>query len=372
MVAVFAFFQSCADQSRIAEPLNSPPVEPTPDPVTGAPRDGSTGQSIRPVLSWQCSDADGDPLTYDLYLGAEADPPLFLSSRITSCAVSSPLQYGTRYFWRVVALDGHGHSTSSQVWSFTTQVAALECGASATPTRGLPPLNVNFTGGAQFGQPPYTYRWDFGDDSTSTEQNPSHEYQLKGTYGAVHKVKDSLGNTCSNTLTIIVEGPPDCEGTASTNFGPPPLTVSFAGDASKGQPPYTYHWDFGDGTSSDLQDVSHTYLLEGDYDAVMTVTDSDGRFCTQLFRITLGPPLTCTAAANPPAGYVPLVVDFTAAAYGGRPPYTFVWTFGDGQGLNDQNPRHTYVSQGTFTAVLTVIDSRLATCTKSLRIAVLR
>jgi len=371
-ICLFAALQSCSESNKIAQPENSPPSKASFDPLTGAPKDGSTGQSTRPVLSWKCTDADGDPLTFDVYLGQDADPPLFESFRVTFCMVTSPLDYGTTYYWRVVAQDGRGGRTSSDTWSFTTHVAALECDASGTPMIGLPPLTVTFTGDAREGQTPYSYLWVFGDVSTSTELSPTHTYQTKGTYDAVLKVKDSLNNTCSKALTIIVEGPPDCLGTASTTFGPPPLGVIFAGNASEGQPPYSYHWDFADGKESNLQNPSHTYVAEGDYDAVMTVTDSKSRSCSQTFYITVGPPLTCTGSANPSGGYVPLTVDFSASAYGGRPPYTYVWTFGDGQALADQNARHVYVTQGSYTVVLTVIDSRSATCSKSLRIAVLR
>jgi len=370
--ALFLASQSCSKSGKIAEPENSPPSKATLDVLTGAPADGAAAQSTRPVLSWKCTDVDGDPLTYDVYLGTEPDPPIFSNARITTCAVTSPLEFGTKYYWRVVARDIHGSSTSSDTWSFTTRVAMLECYASAKPLIGLPPLTVNFTGEARVGQPPYTYLWVFGDGSISTELSPTHTYLTKGTYDAVLKVKDSLNSTCSKTFTIVVEGPPDCNGSASSTFGPPPFTVTFNGGALLGQPPYSFHWDFADGSQSDLEDPTHTYFEEGDYDVVMTVTDAKSRSCSQTFYITVGPPLGCIGVANPTGGYVPLTVDFSATAYGGRPPYTYVWTFGDGQALADPNARHIYVTQGTYTAVLTVIDGRSATCTKTLRIAVLR
>jgi PKD repeat protein len=48
-----------------------------------------------------------------------------------------------------------------------------------TPTVGITPLTVTFT--AATGSPA-TYQWDFGDNETSTLQNPEHTYTETGFY----------------------------------------------------------------------------------------------------------------------------------------------------------------------------------------------
>ena len=40
--------------------------------------------------------------------------------------------------------------------------------------------------------------------------------------------------------------------------------------------PWRFHWDFGDGSESGEQNPTHTYEAEGDYTAVLTVTDRRG------------------------------------------------------------------------------------------------
>jgi outer membrane protein assembly factor BamB len=52
-------------------------------------------------------------------------------------------------------------------------------------------------------------------------------------------------------------------------------TIQLQGDAFGGTPPYTYHWDLGDGTTSDEQNPSHTYTT-ADCTATLTATDSEG------------------------------------------------------------------------------------------------
>ena len=49
---------------------------------------------------------------------------------------------------------------------------------------------INFFGSAEGGVEPYSYSWDFGDGSTSTEQNPTHTYNEAGTYTVTLTVTD--------------------------------------------------------------------------------------------------------------------------------------------------------------------------------------
>src|SRR5579859_6334314 len=94
----------------------------------------------------------------------------------------------------------------------------LTATASAIPTSGQIPLNVSFTGSASGGTPPYSYSWDFVDETATTKtQDPSHTYTTAGTYTATLTVTDSASpaNTASSTVSITaspiaptVPGPP--------------------------------------------------------------------------------------------------------------------------------------------------------------------
>jgi hypothetical protein len=57
---------------------------------------------------------------YDVYFGTDPDPPLFRSNVVGKVLDMERLNKDTTYYWRVVARDDNG-STSSPVWTFTTR-----------------------------------------------------------------------------------------------------------------------------------------------------------------------------------------------------------------------------------------------------------
>ncbi len=52
------------------------------------------------------------------------------------------------------------------------------------------------------------------------------------------------------------------------------IPIQFKGSAYGGRPDYSWHWEFGDGESSDEQNPVHSYSIEGNYIVTLTVTDN--------------------------------------------------------------------------------------------------
>jgi hypothetical protein len=96
---------------------NLPPNTPS-DPE---PADGAADVSVYAVLTWTCSDPDGDDLIYDVYFGTSSTPPLVYSNA-SSPFFNPPgvMEYDTKYYWKILAVDEFGASTAGPVWSFTT------------------------------------------------------------------------------------------------------------------------------------------------------------------------------------------------------------------------------------------------------------
>lgn len=74
--------------------------------------------------------------------------------------------------------------------------------------------------------------------------------------------------------------------TTDVDSGLAPLAVDFVANPNGGAAPFSYEWDFGDGTATATgQNAAHTYQGAGDYTATVTVTDADGQTNTDTVDI---------------------------------------------------------------------------------------
>ena len=177
--------------------------------------------------------------------------------------------------------------------------APLSASVSASPSSGAAPLSVSFSPGVSGGTAPYTYNWQFGDGGTSTEASPSHTYKSGGAYTAILTVTDAKGNVAQSSASVsVTSGPPtvlSVSALASPTSGNAPLSVNFASTVSGGTSPYTYNWDFGDGSSpSSNPNPTHSYTSPGTYTAKLTVVDSaaNSGSAQATITVTSGVPVT--------------------------------------------------------------------------------
>ncbi|WP_292387683.1 PKD domain-containing protein [Methanosarcina sp. UBA5] len=144
---------------------------------------------------------------------------------------------------------------------------------SASPTEGKAPLTVAFTDKSTGS--PTKWKWNFGDGTTSTQQNPTHKYSKVGSYTVKLTTTNADGsNTATKTDYIKVVTKPIASFTAKPTSGKAPLTVPFT-DKSTGIPT-KWKWSFGDGASSTEQSPKHEYSQEGSYKVTLTVTNVAG------------------------------------------------------------------------------------------------
>ncbi len=133
-----------------------------PDPVNQA-----TGVNINADLNWTCIDPDGDPLTYDIYFGTNSNPPLIQSNWPTNSYDPGTMNYGTTYYWKIIAKDNYGVTTSSPIWYFTTNYAPNPPN-NPNPTNGSNHIDINANLGWTCTDPdgdPLTYDIYFGTNS---------------------------------------------------------------------------------------------------------------------------------------------------------------------------------------------------------------
>ncbi|MFN0214385.1 MAG: PKD domain-containing protein [Saprospiraceae bacterium] len=210
-----------------------------------------------------------------------------------------------------------------------------------------------------------SYFWSFGDGHTSTEQNPTHTYSSPGTYNVCLTITAHHPN-CTATFChhVVIHHPPPRHCQAAFTSNQPDLnepTIDFTDQSTSDGNIGTWEWDFGDGTSSNDQNPSHTFPGPGVYLVCLTITDDDEGCTSHVCRHILihHPPIPhCHAAfiAHQPDPDQP-TFHFTDQSTSNGIIVSWSWDFGDGNTSTDQNPTHTYTAVGAYLVCLTIIDN---------------
>ncbi len=193
--------------------------------------------------------------------------------------------------------------------------------------------------------------WSFGDGTSSTLKNPTHIYAKSGPYKVKLVVTSSYGCKDSLIKQVRVEPQPVAGfGYKDACVGTPIYMTNKSTDSATGT---TYHWDFGDGTTSTVSSPAHTYNTNGTYATVLVVTSRFG--CKDTIKQTMIP-------------YAEPIVNFVytgactknAVAFGDSDKNgagaTYTWNFGDGGSdvTNSDTSTHIYSKPGANKVLLTI------------------
>lgn len=197
-----------------------------------------------------------------------------------------------------------------------------------------------------------SWDWNFGDGSTSVNQNPTHSYAQSGLYNVSLTATTDNGCWAVHTATVDVNPIPNTGFTApqvceqnptqfiNTTLFPPTIG--------------SWTWDFGDGSPQDNSNwgTTHTYAGPGTYDATLTAYSQNG-VCTNSVTHTV------TVAPLPEPDF-----DFQDVCFGYPVELTntsvgnvtnAVWDFGDNTPpIYTISADHNYISPGTYNVGLTV------------------
>ena len=233
-----------------------------------------------------------------------------------------------------------------------------------------------------------SWSWDFGDGTTSTEQNPIHTYAANGSYTVTLESCNDLG--CSTEVVnnyIVIDL--DCQS----------IVFPTSGTHSTGQCYGLIQDDGGDGNYTNGVETTYTIAPTGAINVVLTFTAFQVETCCDYLRIYDGPdsssPLIgqytsnpgtitstsdaitlnwhtdgsvaytgfeaswqCTIVSEPPTpdfGYEVVTeclgqIQFTDESF--NFPDTYTWDFGDGTTSDEENPEHFYAASGTYNVTL--------------------
>jgi glucose/arabinose dehydrogenase len=213
--------------------------------------------------------------------------------------------------------------------------------AAANPTAGAAPLTVSFSsaGSSDPEGATITYRWDFGDGTTSTQANPSHTYAASGRYTVRLTTSDGTLETVSDPVTVTVGGPPVpriLTPTDGSTFKAGDV-ISFSGDATDPEdgaiPASRLSWKIvfhhdthihpvldgfvGSSGSVTIPLTGHSFKGNTSYEIVLTATDSDGIQASK--SVTINPQKVNLTFTSVPSGLtvtvdsVPSTTPFTVS-----------------------------------------------------------
>ncbi len=233
----------------------------------------------------------------------------------------------------------------------------------ADKSKGCAPVLIKFTNESTQG--PISYSWDFGNGSTSTEENPSLLFSFPGIYTITLTASNVQGST-SKSITIPVYASPDAEfianKTALCGYSPiqfSDLSVPQSATITK------WFWSFGDGLFSTQQNPVHSYSKEGKFNVYLQIEDANE--CTNTYvinnYININQP-HAVFSADTFVCELPAAVQFTNTSTGTNLNYS--WDFGDGNVSTAKSPKHNYTQFDTLTASM-IVNSTGSLCSDTLK-----
>lgn len=198
---------------------------------------------------------------------------------------------------------------------------------------------------------PNSVVWTFGDGTTSTQINPLKSFNAPGTYTV--KMVAQLGpckDSITKSITILAKPVANFTGTNLVACQPS-LTANFTNSSIDA---VSYAWQFGDGSTSNVENPSHTYTDFGNYTVTLIVTNTSGCTDTIVKKDFVKVQRTQISINNlPQMGCAPLPWTFGATVNSASPVVAYLWSFGDGSTSTAANPSHIF-SAGIYDIQLIV------------------
>lgn len=251
-------------------------------------------------------------------------------------------------------VETHAHSTtgcSDTAFGQITVYPQPNIDFTVTPDTAyfpLPTANISVTGITSA----YTnFLWDFGDGQSSTQQVvTSHVYDTCGTYYINYSADNQWCSNLKSRKFVVAARQPIAEFDVDAQNGCFPHALNIRDFSING---LMYNWTFGDGTSSQEYNPSHTYETEGNYKLSLKLQGYCGLQDTKDTIINVWPtpdinfnvaPDTVMATQTPIHGY-----NFTTGENN-----EYLWNFGDGNTSTEETPLYYYKTPGEYIVTLYV------------------
>jgi parallel beta-helix repeat protein len=208
-----------------------------------------------------------------------------------------------------------------------------------------------------------SWMWDFGDNTTSTIQHPTHQYEDDGSYTITLTVTDNLGITRMHSTSVAVEnvGP-----TAFFTFSPEgPLDIQDVDfrDNSTDVDGYIVNrsWYINDSYYDQTTMFRFKFPDDGVYTVSLVVKDDDGKIDTfteeiTVFNVAPTAGFSLSTKNNTLTKNKPISFKDTSSDVDGT-IISYQWDFGDGSSSTKQHPTHIYSANGRYKITLSIEDN---------------
>ncbi len=177
----------------------TPPDNIFPTAEAGGPYSGETNQIIQ-FNSTGSTDADGKIDFYRWNFGDD-------SSEIIKQSPTHAYSREGAYTVTLTVIDNNGSSDSDTATVFISfGENDIPVANAIVPSAGTAGESISFSseGTIDPDKDKLSYFWDFGDDTNSTEKNPTHSYQSAGTYFVTLTVYDLVSYDITQSVAITI------------------------------------------------------------------------------------------------------------------------------------------------------------------------
>ncbi|MFC1688315.1 PKD domain-containing protein [Pseudomonadota bacterium] len=200
--------------------------------------------------------------------------------------------------------------------------------------------------------------WTLGDGATARGFVVEHVYEEAGSYTVRLTATDDEGASDGRSKQVSVVLPNEAPN-ASFVFSCSDLDCSFDSSNSSDSDGEieAWNWSFGDGSTADGAQISHSYPETGNFDVTLTVKDNRGKSDSSTQTVA------ASAANAPPRAafnYSCAELECSFDASGSTDPdgeiTAWNWNFGDGATGSGYQAVHSFPAEGAYTVSLEVSD----------------
>jgi gliding motility-associated-like protein len=211
----------------------------------------------------------------------------------------------------------------------------------------------------------YAMNWQFGDGSISSDVHPKHLFTSASTNSVTLTVTSQISSQCTSSIVQSVEVYQDIN--ASYTMSDTVICLGSSHDFMNGTPTnfetLNHAWSFGDGSTSNVESPTYTYVSSGKFYVTLVVSNSSGCSSTYIDSVTV--------ASKPVAafGFVNECLGDSVAFTNTTPgflSYDIDWQFDDGSTSLEDNPKHLYGAPGAYDVTLTATSQISSKCTNSI------